>query len=213
MRHRVLVIASAGPREGKTTTAANLAVALANINRKVLIIDGDIRSPRLHKIFDVDNSSGLTNLSNQPDIDDASIDAAIKKTSFSNLHILTSGPMVRGGVDLLFSTSMPRLIARFRDQFEMVLIDTPPMLSIPDARVLGCFSDAVVLIARAGRTSRSAVQAAYQRFAQDYTPVLGIVLNDWNVKSSPYNNYYVDYKITPVEQDDTSAAEASSRLH
>lgn len=191
-RPHVLVVTSASPGEGKTTTVTNLAATLANMNQKVLLIDGDIRSPRLHDIFGLDNSVGLTDLLTQRTADGTLADAAIRKTAFSNLSVLTSGPGVSAGADLLFSRSMPFLIARYREQFDMVLIDTPPMLAMPDARVLGRMADAVVLIARAGKTTRDAIQAAYRRFVDDHTPVLGMVLNDWNAKSSAYS-YYANY--------------------
>jgi Mrp family chromosome partitioning ATPase len=105
---------------------------------------------------------------------------------------------MQAGADLLFSAGMPGLISRVRNQFDMVLIDTPPMLMMPDARVIGRFADSVILIARARKTSREAVQAAYRRFVEDQTPVLGVVLNDWNAKTSPYS-YYSGYKAAGPE--------------
>jgi succinoglycan biosynthesis transport protein ExoP len=198
-KHRVLVVTSASPGEGKTTTVTNLAVTLANMNHRVLLIDGDIRSPRLHDVFGLDNSVGLTDLLTHRVADATLADASIRKTAFPNVSVLTSGPTVEAGADLLFSRSMPFLIARYRELFDMVLIDTPPMLAMPDARVLGRMADAVILIARAGRTTRDAIQAAFRRFVDDHTPVLGIVLNDWNAKSSAYG-YYANYKREAVQQ-------------
>jgi capsular exopolysaccharide synthesis family protein len=188
----VLVITSAGPGEGKTTTATNLAVALAKTGQKVLLIDGDIRKPCIHQIFGLNNTMGVTNLLNQDLIDSAIAEAAIRRTDIPNLHVVTSGHAIQSGCDLLFSTSMSRVIAHYREQFDMIIIDTPPMLHMPDARVLGRVADAVVLVARAGRTLREAALAASERLAQDRIPVLGIILNDWNPKSSPdrfYGNY------------------------
>jgi polysaccharide biosynthesis transport protein len=193
-RQRVLVVTSANPGEGKTSTVTNLAATLANMNRKVLLIDGDIRSPRLHNIFKLDNSVGLTNVLEEIAFHETGkIDAAIRETSIPNLHVLTSGPAVQGGADLLFSSSMPALVARCRERYDMVLIDTPPMLVMPDARVLARVADGVVLIARSGKTGRDAIQAAFRRFVEDNTPVLGIVLNDWSSKLSAYK-YYAGYK-------------------
>ncbi len=192
-RQRVLVVTSANPGEGKTTTVTNLATTLANMNRKVLLIDGDIRSPRLHGVFGLDNSVGLTNALQRIAIQEApKIDDFIQETSIPNLHVLTSGPAVQAGADLLFSAAMPALIARYREEYSMILIDTPPMLLMPDARVLARVADGVVLIARSGRTGREAIQAAYRRFVEDHTPVVGVVLNDWNAKTSA-NNYYGNY--------------------
>jgi capsular exopolysaccharide synthesis family protein len=192
-RQRVLVVTSANPGEGKTTTATNLAATLANMNRKVLLIDGDIRSPRLHTTFGLDNSRGLTDVLQEIAIKGTpTIDTVIRETTIPNLDVLTSGPAVQAGADLLFSASMPALIAQCREKYSMVLIDTPPMLLMPDARALARVADGVVLIARAGRTGRDAIQAAHRRFVEDQIPVLGVVLNDWNAKMSP-NNYYAGY--------------------
>ncbi|MBV8864287.1 MAG: polysaccharide biosynthesis tyrosine autokinase [Acidobacteriaceae bacterium] len=192
-RRRVLVLTSANPGEGKTTTAINLAATLANMNRKVLLIDGDMRSPRLHTAFGLENSIGLSNVLQEIAIKQTpTIPSGIRETGIPNLDVLTSGPAVQAGADLLFSASMPALIAQCREKYSMILIDTPPMLLMPDARALARAADAVVLIARAGRTDRNAIQAAYRRFVEDQTPVLGVVLNDWNAKMST-NNYYAGY--------------------
>ena len=187
-RPRVLVITSANAGEGKTTAAANLAMMLAKMNRKVLLIDGDIRSPRIHQIFGLNNSTGVTDLLRKT----SPLPNPVIHATAPNLYVLAAGPAIEAGADLLFSTSMPELIARYRKTFDMVLIDTPPMLSLPDARVLGRISDAVVLIARAGKTSRGAVQAAFRRLVDDQSNVLGVILNDWDGKASGYN-YYSGY--------------------
>lgn len=197
-RQRVLVVTSPSPAEGKTSTVVNLAASLAKMNRKVLLIDGDTRSPRVHSIFGLDNSDGLTNVLQQiSKHTTAKVDAPIRETSIANLHVLTSGPAVQAGADLLFSGSMPAMIARYREQYDMVLIDTPPMLLMPDARALARAADGVILVARSRKTGRDAIQAAYRRFVEDHTPVLGIVLNDWNAKLSVYS-YYTGYKATPA---------------
>jgi capsular exopolysaccharide synthesis family protein len=192
-RQRVLVVTSASPGEGKTTMTSNLAATLANMGRRVLLIDGDIRSPRLHDIFRLENSAGLTTALKQIALGDVSTETFIRETDIPNLQVLTSGPAIQTGADLLFSASMPMLIAKYRDAYDMVLIDTPPMLIMPDARVLARAADAVVLVARASQTTRSAIQAAYHRFVEDRTPVLGVVLNSWNAKISAHK-YYAAYK-------------------
>jgi capsular exopolysaccharide synthesis family protein len=203
-RQQVLVVTSANPGEGKTTTVTNLGTTLANMKRKVLLIDGDIRSPRLHGIFGLDNSLGLTDVLQQiAHREVPKIHSAIRETAIPNLHVLTSGPAVESGADLLFSASMPALIARYREEYDMVLIDTPPMLLMADARFLGRVADGVVLIARAGKTGREAIQAACRRLLEDRTPILGVVLNDWNSKSSKYN-YYSNYQDSPAGQPGTA---------
>jgi succinoglycan biosynthesis transport protein ExoP len=198
-RQRVLVVTSASPGEGKTTTTSNLAITLANMGRKVLLIDGDIRSPRIHSTLGLENSTGLTTMIKQLALNEVLTNNFMKEMpGVPNLRVLTSGPAIQAGADLLFSGFMPSVIARYRNEFDMVLIDTPPMLLMPDARVLARLADAVVLVARAGQTSRRAIQAAYRRFVEDRTPVLGVVLNGWNVQMSAHS-YYADYKEPAAE--------------
>lgn len=195
----VLVITSAGPNEGKTTAAINLSVALSRIGLKVLLIDGDIRKPCIHDVFNVDNGLGVTSLLDQKLRDGSAADAAIRETEFPNLSVLPSGPALATGWSLLFSASMPSLLAHYRKDFDMIIIDTPPVLHMPDARVLGRMADSVVLVARAGRTLREAALSACERLVQDRTPVLGVILNDWNAKSSP-GGYYGNYKSSVMKR-------------
>jgi succinoglycan biosynthesis transport protein ExoP len=188
-RPRVLVVSSANPLEGKSTAASNLAIALAKINQKVLLIDCDLRKPSIHTIFHLPNDNGLIDLLLRRSLDQVAADACICATPIPNLWVLTAGASIGIQADLLFSNSMLSLIAHYKEQFDMVIIDTPPMLQVPDARLLGRISDAVVLIVRAGLTTRDAAVAARNRFAEDGTRILGVVLNDWNPKSSPEGSY------------------------
>ncbi len=198
-RTLVLVITSPSPGEGKTSASSNMALTLANMGRRVLLIDGDIRSPRVHSIFQLENATGLTTMLKHLSSEGKPAQEFIQKTFVPNLHVLTAGPATQSGADMLFSDLMPDLIARFKNEYDMVLIDTAPMLVIPDARVLSRLADAVVLIARAGRTNRSTIQAAYKRFVDDQTPVLGVVLNDWDSTASAYR-HYAAYKSPELEQ-------------
>lgn len=207
-QQRVLVVTSACSGEGKTTTAANLAITLANMNRKVLLIDGDIRNPRLHRIFGLKNSIGVTNLVKPPNGPDGLLSPAIQTAAFPGLCVLTSGPAGLAGADVLYSAELAAMIEIYRERFDMVLIDTPPVLSIPDARVLGRIADGVVLVARAGKTSRTAIQSAFQRLVDDRSKVLGIILNDWNSKRSPYR-YYGAYGYSKIPG--TAPGQDSSR--
>jgi capsular exopolysaccharide synthesis family protein len=186
-RPRVLVLTSASPSEGKTTVTSNLAIALAEINRKTLLIDADMRKPRLHEIFQVPNDRGLSTVLQERTLTEESLQGVVFETAIPNLYVLPTGPSAASG--LLYSPVLPELLKRFKKEFDMVLIDTPPMLQMPDARVVGRQADAVVMVVRAGQTTRDAAIAARERLAEDGTRMLGTILNDWNPKQSP-NGYY-----------------------
>jgi capsular exopolysaccharide synthesis family protein len=186
-RPRVLVLTSASPCEGKTTVTSNLAIALAEIHRKVLLIDADMRKPRMHDIFQVPNTRGLSTVLQQRTLSEESLQGVVCETAIPNLFVLPTGPTAASS--LLYSQVLPEMLKRFKKEYDMVLIDTPPMLQMPDARVVGRQADAVVIVVRAGQTTRDAALAVRERLAEDGTRVLGTILNDWNPKQSP-NGYY-----------------------
>jgi polysaccharide biosynthesis transport protein len=192
-RPRVLVVTSANPMEGKTTVTSNLGIAFAGINHKVLLIDGDLRKPRLHEIFGVSNDYGLSTVLGEDPIDCEVVDSVLRQTGITGVSVLPSGPADQNTANLLYSANLPELLARFKGDFDMVIIDTPPMQEMPDARVLGRLADGVILVTRAGQTTRDAAIAANERFCEDRTRVLGTVLNDWNPKSSA-GGHYGNYK-------------------
>ncbi len=198
---KVLVLTSAGPSEGKSTVASNLAIAIAEVGQRVLLIDADMRRPRQHEIFAMDNQRGLSSiLREKTELNgDRSLGGLIRATEIEGLFILTSGPGSSAATNLLYGSHMPEVLKYLRNDFDIVLLDTPPMLQIPDARVLGRMADRVIMVIRAGRTTRDAALAARQRFNEDGTKILGTILNDWNPKSAPngyygyYNSYYKSY--------------------
>jgi len=181
---RVILVSSAIRAEGKTTVVSNLGIALAEINQKVLLIDGDMRKPRLNEVFNVPNDWGLSDLLREKSsLRDCPLEALVKSTEMPELSILTSGPATNSISNLLYSHRMLELLQRLRSEFDIILIDTPPMLDIADARILGRLADAAVLVFRAGTTSRDAAFAAKRRLTDDGIPVLGTILNAWDVKS------------------------------
>ncbi len=189
-RPRVLTLSSASPGEGKTTVASNLAIALADVNQKVLLIDGDLRKPRLHDIFETERAHGLAEaLMDREPLGPDSLNGSIRETGVDNLYLLPSGDGSAGATNLLYSERMSQLLVTFGQVFDTILIDTPPMTHIPDARVLGRMSDAVILIIRAGKTTRDTALAAKQRFAEDGTKVMGSILNYWEPKKSRGGKY------------------------
>ncbi len=178
-RPRVIAITSANPREGKTTISCNLAVVVAEIGRRVLLVDGDLRRPRLHDIFKVSNASGLSDLlagSNQPK---GGIGIRVD-TAYSDILLLPAGPMPSCVSGLLHSSQALELFNNVRNEFDVVIIDTPPLLDMPDARVLGKLADAVILVVRSAQTSKKTAAEARYRLAEDGTRVLGTILNEWD---------------------------------
>jgi succinoglycan biosynthesis transport protein ExoP len=188
-RPRVMVVTSANPSEGKSTVVSNLGIAVAEVNQKVLLIDADLRKPRLHDVFNLKNDRGLSDLLRSKDSISAALEGAIQPTNIPDLYVLTSGSRTLAATSLLYSNRMPELLQRLRTEFETIFIDSPPMLQIPDSRVLGRMVDRVILVVRAGKTTRDAALAARQRFSEDGTRMLGTILNCWDPKRSP-NGYY-----------------------
>jgi succinoglycan biosynthesis transport protein ExoP len=193
-RPRVLVFTSASPKEGKTTTVCNLGIALAEINHSVLLIDADMRKPRLHSVFDVENEYGLSDLLLEKNALDADkLDAGCTPTGIPGLFVLPSGGSRRSASSLLHSARLGELLKLARDRFDTVIVDTPPMVNIADARVVARFGDAVILIVRSGVTTRDAALLAKGRFADDGISVLGTILNFWNPKTPGYGYYKYYY--------------------
>jgi succinoglycan biosynthesis transport protein ExoP len=185
---QTLVITSTNPREGKSTVVSNLAISAAGIARKVLIIDADMRRPHMHDIFGLPNGRGLSDLLKEGFTED-SIAGLVCTTKVAGVHLITSGSPTYAAADLVYSPNFEALLRTFKKQYDLILVDTPPMLQMPDARVVGRIADAVVLVARAGQTTGEALTAAKERFNEDRIPVLGTILNDWNPKLAP-NGYY-----------------------
>jgi capsular exopolysaccharide synthesis family protein len=195
-RHpRVLVVTSPSAAEGKTTVATNLAVTLAGSQRRVLLIDGDLRRSRLHDLFGLSSDYGLADL-----LDDGpatcltGLEYVIQRTAVPGLYVLASGPAPANATDLLDSRSMSELVKQTRKAFDMIVFDTPPVLELPDARILGRVADAVILVVRAGKTTRDAGLAAKRQLQADGSLVLGTILNDWDADGHGSGYRYYAYR-------------------
>ncbi len=187
---KVILISSAMRGEGKSTAVANLGIALAEIDRRVLLIDADMRKPRLHEVFNVPNTWGLSDLLREKSsVRESPLEALARRTEVVGLYILVSGPGTTSVTNLLYSSRMSELLQRFRSEFDAVLIDAPPMLDISDARILGRLADAAILVIHAGKTNRDAAMAAKRRLNDDGIPILGTILNAWDVKSKSRYGY------------------------
>jgi capsular exopolysaccharide synthesis family protein len=189
---RTIVFASANPQEGKTTSVSNLGIALAELGKRVLIMDGDVRRPRMHDVFGIPNGPGLSDLLSAESIDFANI-SFVRETWVPGLYLLPAGDGSTNALNHLYSSQMARLLEYLRQEFDAVLIDSPPVLLLRDARMIGKLADGVVLVVRAQQTSGAGLMAAAEKFRQDGTPILGILLNDWNPRDSRshYGSEYV----------------------
>jgi receptor protein-tyrosine kinase len=161
---------------------------MAEMGRKVLLIDGDVRRPRLHEVFGILNDKGLADaLSEKTPVATIPLTELASETRVPGLYVLPSGTKITTPSSLFKSRNMATLLARFRTEFDMILIDAPPMTFLADARVLGGMADGVVLVVRAGRTTLESALFASQRFAEDGTRVIGTVLNSWD---PGHHDYY-----------------------
>ena len=192
---QVIAVTSPSPQEGKSTVITNLAIALAEINQRVLLIDGDLRRPRLHSIFNQANTWGLSDLLREhTPCAEYPVEALGRKTHVPRLFLLPSGPGSANVSRLLYSPRMADLLARLRNDFDAVVIDTPPVLRVADARIVSRLVDAVVLVFRAGHTTREAAATAANMFEADGVPLLGTVLNDWNPRTMGHGYYPSNYQ-------------------
>ena len=184
-----ILVTSPNPGEGKSLTAANLAIVMAQAGLKTIIVDSDLRIPVLHKIFQVPNLDGLTDLlrSSQPEVGDY-----LKDTGIENLQVITSGPLPPNSSEMLGSQRMIALIERLEDKADLVIFDSPPILAVTDAAVLSQRVDGVMLVIQAGRTRRDATREAVNRLRQLGARVLGVVLNRIPGRGAGYY-YYSHY--------------------
>ena len=195
---RVLVVTSANAGDGKTTISLNLAKALAGVGRRVLLIDGDLRCPRLQNLLGLPMNSGVAELlGSSTSLGSREICESLQHSTVPRLTFLSAGNAGMETPNLLYSPRLKELFEFSRNNFDIVLIDTPPMLQIPDARVIGQAADAVLIVVRAGKTTREAALAVRQRLAEDGTTITGSVLNDWNPKKSPGHGGYTGAFISP----------------
>jgi len=192
---QVIAITSSSPSEGKTTIVSNLSIALAEIGRRVVIVDADLRKPRLHKVFGQANSWGLHEvLQESVPLLEYPCETLTRKTDIPNLSVVVSGRATGSVANLFHSARLPELLKRLRQDYDFVLIDLPPMIHLADSRVLGRLADGVILVIRSGKTQQKLAAASVHRFHSDGTRVLGTILNDWNPKASSQAHYYNDSK-------------------
>ncbi len=188
---RTLLVTSAVPGEGKTVTAANLAIVFAQAGRKVLLVDADLRKPRVHAMFDLANAHGLTTILRS---DGVRPEAVSHLTEEANLRVLTTGPLPPNPAELLGSHRMQAVLGLLKESADLVIFDSPPLQAVTDSAVLSSFADGTILVVDAGRSRRRAVRTAGEILARAGANVLGVVLNRMPAKAhSDYVGYYGEY--------------------
>jgi capsular exopolysaccharide synthesis family protein len=188
-RLEAVAITSADSGEGKTATATNLGVVMAQLGRRVLLVDADLRKPRLHEVFQVSNQKGLVSYLTGT----AAPEQTVVRTGVPNLSLVPSGPIPPNPSELLGSERMGEFLKMARERFDLVIVDTPPALAVTDATVLGARVDGVVLCFRAAKVLREDARACRDRLLQAEVKILGTVLNRMRATSGRYGSRYRQY--------------------
>ena len=187
-----LLITSSLPSEGKTTTATNTAISLAQTGARVLLIDADMRRPRLHSIFGLENNTGLSSLL-ASELTDQNVTDAIRHDEKNKLYLMTSGPIPPNPAELIGSEQMASLLSLLQTKFTHVVVDSPPIASFTDGVLIASLVDGVILVVHAGRSSRQVVRRSRQLLQEIGAKILGVVLNNVNLNTKDNYYYYQSY--------------------
>jgi capsular exopolysaccharide synthesis family protein len=188
---KTIVVTSSQPSEGKSTIVSNLAITTAQSGKKVLLIDCDLRRPMLHKKLDLSNQEGLTSLLAGEKKLEECVNTIIGLPYF---YVLTSGPIPPNPAELLGSNKMKNLFEEFKENFDMIFIDTPPVLAVTDAQVLANLCDGVVFVAAYGEADKNSVVRAKELIDKVGAKILGVIINKIPNEANKYHSYYEDKK-------------------
>jgi polysaccharide biosynthesis transport protein len=188
---KTVTISSPRPREGKTTSTIYMGSIIAQGGQQVVLVDSDLRRPRLHKSLGVSRATGLTNLI----MNEVTIDDVVKTTDIPNLYVLPSGPTPPNPAELLLTNRFSEVLRQLQARFDYILLDSPPLLAVTDAVILSRLSDGVILIAQAGKTVSDDAKNATNLIRDVDAPILGVILNDVDLSDKRYGyyNYYYNY--------------------
>ncbi|AJI20615.1 CpsD/CapB family tyrosine-protein kinase [Priestia megaterium] len=183
---KTIVVTSSGAEEGKSTTASNLATVYAQQGLKVLLIDADLRKPTGHYTFRLENHIGLTNVLTRQ----STLAQAVQESEIPHLSVLTSGPIPPNPSELLASAQMAELLKEMKEQFDMIIFDTPPILAVADAQILANQVDGTILVVSSGKTEKDAALKSKELLSNAQGKLLGVVLNNRKVEEGNYYYYY-----------------------
>lgn len=187
---KTILITSSTPGEGKSTNAANLGIVFAQEDKRVLIIDADMRKPTLHHTFKTFNKVGLSNILARKSL----LHEAVQETFIVGLDVITSGPIPPNPAELLSSQGLDALLQHVKNDYDIIIIDSPPLLSVTDAQILANKCDGTIMILNTGVVDKRAVKKAKDLLEASHTKILGVVLN--NYKTPSHYNYYEDYSFS-----------------
>ena len=201
---RTLLVTSSLPSEGKTTTAINMAISLAQTEARVLVLDADMRRPRMHSIFHLSNTDGLsTILSNE--LSETEILNMVQQEKETGLYVLTCGPMPPNPAELLGSGQMHRLLTYLESTFTYIIIDSPPVASFTDGVLLGCLVDGVLMVVHAGKSSQEIARRGKQVLTDVGAKIIGVILNKATLRPHDYYYYQSYYGQAYYKSSDTEA--------
>ena len=182
---KTILVTSSDKNEGKTTTVSNLAVSFANLNKKVLLIDCDLRNASIHKMFKINNIYGLTDILAK----DRAVDKCIQETELENLYVLTAGAIPPNPAEILSSEKMKNLIEDLKNMYDYIFIDTPPIGLVTDAGVLSSFIDGVVLVVKSESVEKKYLEETKKKLDAVDARILGAILNSYKSEQKDYNYY------------------------
>ena len=183
---QVLMVSSAGPGEGKSTTITNLAVTFAQSEKRVILIDADLRKPTAHHTFALSNRWGLSSVISQQ----SKLEEVIQASDIPNLDVITSGAIPPNPAEMMNSKKMTSLLEQLRQMYDIILIDTPPLLAVTDAQIVSTKSDGVILVVDQGKVKRDIAGKAVKSLESVNARILGVVLNNVKRKANEEAYYY-----------------------
>lgn len=187
---KVITVTSSKQNEGKTTVITNLATTFANLDKKVLVIDGDLRNPCVHRMFGISNLHGLTDVL----VDNTTFVDCVNCTDIKNLHVLTCGVVPPNPSEMLASQRMKEFVENLKDNYDYIFIDAPPIGIVTDAGVISSYSDGCILVIGANETDIETAKLAKERLDSVGAKIIGTVLNKFAVKTNGHDYYAYYYQ-------------------
>lgn len=188
-RVKTIVVTSSSPAEGKTTVACNLAITTAQAGKRTLLIDCDMRRPKIQKVFGISNLTGLSDIL----VDEMDLMEVVACTDVDNLYVLPAGTIPPNPAELLSSEKMRNFLETISKIYDCIILDTPPILIVTDAQILSKYADGCLLVIAFGQVKKAAVLAAKELLDKVDAKMIGAVINKFEVNRRDYQGYYFDY--------------------